>query len=146
MVATGGTGDLGPAARVTVEGGGVGPVQDGADAFRRAAREQVECGADVVRAPVTGGVLTPHSDPEVAHLTREEGTAAFEVARIYGERTSAHRHGVEGVRLAVDCGVDIVEHATFVHREPAMLDRMADDGVCMSPELASAHGMADAEG
>lgn len=54
-------------------------------------------------------------------------------ARAYGLKVMAHASGEEAVRLAVEAGVDSVEHGYFLTRE--LLWRMAERGVAWVPTV-----------
>jgi imidazolonepropionase-like amidohydrolase len=56
---------------------------------------------------------------------------------------AAHVEGLSGARLAVDAGVDTVEHGLSLHREPALLDAMARRGIVLVPTLSTFHDLAE---
>lgn len=49
---------------------------DGADEVRKAAREQLKAGADVIKVMATGAVMTPGEQPGASQFTFEEMSAA----------------------------------------------------------------------
>jgi len=51
--------------------------------------------------------------------------------------------GLAGARLAVNAGVDTVEHGLSLHREPALLDAMAAAGIVLVPTLSTFHDLAE---
>src|SRR4029077_11044460 len=51
--------------------------------------------------------------------------------------------GLGAVRLAVESGVNTVEHGLSLHRDPALLDRMARDGIVLVPTLTTFHDLAE---
>lgn len=51
-----------------------------------------------------------------------------------GWKVMAHASGSSGVRQAVDCGVDYIEHGYFV--EPATLEAMAAGGIAWTPTFS----------
>jgi imidazolonepropionase-like amidohydrolase len=116
---------------------------DGADDVRKAVREQIRRGADFVKVMATGARSVVREDPEPAQLTREEFHALVDEAHRLGFRVAAHAEGLEGCRVAVEAGVDTVEHGLALHREPALLDRMARDGVVLVPTLTTFHDLAE---
>ena len=71
----------------------IGRQADGPDEVRKAVREQMRAGADVIKIFATGGVMTPGVDPNSAQLTLDEVRAAIEEARKAGRRTAAHAPG-----------------------------------------------------
>ena len=50
---------------------------DGPDDARKAVREQLKAGADVIKLIATGGVMTPGAEPGSPQLTRDEMRAAI---------------------------------------------------------------------
>ena len=63
-------------------------------------------------------------------MTTEELRAIVDEAHRLGVRVAAHAEGLGGTRLAVQEGVDTVEHGLSLHREPRLLDVMAERESC----------------
>jgi imidazolonepropionase-like amidohydrolase len=111
----------------------IGREADGADDVRKAVREQIKAGADVVKLFATGGVMTPGVDPNAAQLTPDEVRAAIEEARKAGRRTAAHAQGSDGIAHCLEGGITTIEHGIFLTE--ALCRRMAGDGVALVPTL-----------
>ena len=119
---------------------------DGPSEVMKAVREQVRAGADVIKVMATGAVLSPgHERPGVAQFTIEELRAAIETAHGLGCRVAAHAHGSEGIRRAVEAGVDTIEHGTHLHEDPAIAEVMARRGVFLVPTLKALAKIAEPE-
>ncbi len=116
---------------------------DGPDEMRKAVREQLRRGADFVKVMATGARSVVLEDPEPAQLTRDELEAVVDEAHRIGVRVAAHAEGLGGARLAVEAGVDTIEHGLSLHREPALLDRMAERGIVLVPTLSTFHDVAE---
>ncbi len=116
---------------------------DGPDEVRKAAREQLAAGADFVKIMATGARSVVLENPETAQLTRGEVRAVVEEAHRLGKRVAAHAEGLEGSRLAVEGGVDTVEHGLSLHREPALLEKMAENGQTLVPTLSTFHDVSE---
>ena len=116
---------------------------DGPDEVRKAAREQLAAGADFVKVMATGARSVVLEDPETTQLTREEVRAVVEEAHRLGHRVAAHAEGLEGSRLAIEEGVDTVEHGLSLHREPALLEKMAEHGQTLVPTLSTFHDVSE---
>jgi imidazolonepropionase-like amidohydrolase len=116
---------------------------DGPDDMRRAVREQLRRGADFVKLMATGARSVLAEDPEPAQMTAAELAAIVDEAHRLGVRVAAHVEGLEGGRLAVDEGVDTIEHGLALHREPALLDAMARGGIVLVPTLSTFHDLAE---
>ena len=99
---------------------------DGPDEMRKAAREQIKAGADLVKLMATGGSATPGQDIHASQLTVEEISAVTEVAHMMGRHVAAHCHGTGGIRNCMLGGVDTIEHGTYLDEETA--DMMVDNG------------------
>lgn len=112
---------------------------DGADDARKAAREQLALGADFVKIMATGARTVVLEDPEPAQLTAAEVEAVVDEAHRLGKRVAAHAEGLAGARLAIEAGVDTIEHGLSLHREPALLERMAARGQVLVPTLSTFH-------
>jgi imidazolonepropionase-like amidohydrolase len=66
-----------------------------------------------------------------------------EEAHRLGKRVAAHAEGLEGSRLAIEEGVDTVEHGLSLHREPALLEKMAENGQTLVPTLSTFHDVSE---
>ena len=105
----------------------------GADEARRAVREQIYYGADLIKiyadfvdagSPNTKTQLHPT-------LTLQEIQTVVEEAHKGGHRVAAHAMTREGIRNAVDGGVDSIEHGNDLDKETLSL--MATRGIFLVP-------------
>ncbi|NML07020.1 amidohydrolase family protein [Sphingomonas sp. G-3-2-10] len=87
---------------------------DGADDCRRAVRAQIGMGALVIKFAGTGGVLSNVAGGLGRQMTPDEMKAIVETAHSFGRRVAVHAHAEEGIRAAVEAGVDTVDHGTFL--------------------------------
>ena len=111
----------------------IGREADGPDDVRKAVREQLKAGADVIKIFATGGVMTAGVEPNAAQLTLDEVRAAIEEARKAGRRTAAHAMGSDGIANCLDGGITTIEHGVFLTEN--LCTRMARDGVALVPTL-----------
>ncbi len=116
---------------------------DGADDLRRAVREQFRRGADLIKVMATGARSVVREDPEPAQLTGAELHAVVDEAHRMGYRVAAHAEGLDGARLAIEEGVDTIEHGLSLHRAPELLERMAEQGTVLVPTLTTFHDLAE---
>jgi imidazolonepropionase-like amidohydrolase len=116
---------------------------DGPWNIRGAVREQLRGGADFIKVMATGARSVEREDPEPAQLTREELVALVDESHRLGLRVAAHAEGLEGSRLAIEEGVDTIEHGFSLCREPALLERMAASGQVLVPTLTTFHDLAE---
>ena len=108
---------------------------DGVDEVRKAAREQLKAGADLIKVLATGAVLAPGEKPGAATFEMEEIRAAVVEAAKVGKIVAAHAHGIDGIRNAVEAGAKTIEHATYLHQDPRVMERMAKEGIFVVPTL-----------
>jgi imidazolonepropionase-like amidohydrolase len=113
----------------------------------KAVREQIAAGADVIKVMATGAVLAPgHERPGAAQLSLEELRAVVEAAHRSGVPVAAHAHGIDGIRNAVEAGVDTIEHGTHLHEDKAVMKTMARRDVFLVPTLKALGFIADPPG
>ena len=118
---------------------------DGPDEARKAARQQLKAGADLIKAMASGGYISyikPGQDqPWSSQLTVEEMRAAFDEAKKAGKKTTVHAHPPAAIRAAIEAGVDCIEHGVLLDKETAEL--MASKGIFLVPTLAESWEMAE---
>ena len=90
-----------------------GGAVSGAEEVRSFVRQQAGLGMTHVKVMATGGWATPGSDPRQAQFTADELSAATDEAHRHGMHTMAHISATEGVRRALESGIDTLEHAMF---------------------------------
>ena len=126
--ATGGHGDSDPAPPDRVHNSGIlEGVCNGADECRAAVRSQIKYGADVIKLMPSGGVLSLSDPVDAPELSQGEMNAIVEEAHHWGRKAAAHCHGDVAARMAIDAGVDSIEHGSFL--QPETLQKMKDKGV-----------------
>ena len=108
---------------------------DGVDEVRKAAREQLKAGADLIKVLATGAVLTPGEKPGAAQFELEEIRAAVQEAAKVGKIVAAHAHGIDGIRNAVEAGAKTIEHGTYLNQDPRVMERMAKESIFLVPTL-----------
>ncbi len=109
----------------------------GVDEARRATREQIRFGADLIKLYVDfprslRDIKAYHITPT---LTVDEIRAVCDEAHTAGRRVAAHATTDAGILNAVEGGVDSIEHGTRASRQA--LDRMAEREVYLVPTLSS---------
>jgi imidazolonepropionase-like amidohydrolase len=96
-------------------------VGDGPDAIRRAVRQSIKDGADVIKVCATGGVLSRIDSLGAQQMTDAELTAAVEEAHRLERRIAAHAHGTDGIKAALRAGIDSIEHGSMLDDEAIIL-------------------------
>ena len=92
-------------------------IADGVDEIRRKVRVNVKQGADLIKVVATAGVLSEEESVGAPQYTLEELRALVDEAHMWGKRVAAHAHGAEGIRRAIEAGVDSVDHASLIDDE-----------------------------
>jgi imidazolonepropionase-like amidohydrolase len=86
----------------------------GLDQIRAAVQERVVSGVDVVKVMASGGMATAGTDPAAAQFSLEELRLVVEEAHAAGLPVAAHAHAASAARLALEVGVDSIEHASYI--------------------------------
>src|SRR5690606_37579573 len=76
----------------------IGREADGADNVRRAARQLLKEGVDLIKVMATGGIYTFGEEPGSPQLTTDELLAAKEEAHKKNKKIAAHAEGLVGIR------------------------------------------------
>ena len=111
---------------------------DGAEDCRRAVRLQVSRGADVIKLATTGGVNSRIGAGLGKQMFEDEAVAIVETAKLFGKKVSAHAHGGDGIRLALEAGVDSIEHGTIL--DPETIEAFVASGAYYVPTLSTVNG------
>ena len=97
---------------------GMGRQCDGPDEVRKATREQLRAGVDLIKFMATGGLARiPEEFPDTVEFTEEELRAGVEEAHKHHKKTCAHAYATEGIRNCIRAGVDSIEHGVFLDEE-----------------------------
>lgn len=114
-------------------------VIDGADAARKAAREQLKYGADVLKLMATGGVMSEGTEPGAQQLSYDEMKAAIDEFKKLGKNSAAHAQGTKGIKEAIRAGITSIEHGFFLDAEAIQM--MLDNNIYFVPTLVAVHGI-----
>src|SRR5438874_1112487 len=108
-------------------------IADGPDGMRKAVRFEVKNGADVIKAAVSGGVLSLADEVDTPQLTPAEMAALVDESHRLRKKVAVHCHGDEAAREAIEAGVDSIEHGSFM--KPETLTLMKNKGTFLTPTL-----------
>lgn len=108
-------------------------VADGVDDCRKAAREQLKAGADMLKVFATGAIMNPGGVPGATQLNVNEMRAVVEEGHKLGKHTAAHAHAAQGIINAVKAGVHSIEHGTMANDQA--LEAMSEAGTYLVPTL-----------
>ncbi|HEX6584389.1 MAG TPA: amidohydrolase family protein [Thermoleophilaceae bacterium] len=120
---------------LTVEEG----IANGVPEVRKAVRYQIKHGAQLIKVCASGGVMS-HTGPAGAQQYSDEELAAIaDEAHRAGLRVAAHAHGDDGIRAAIEAGIDCIEHGSLMSDET--LDLIIERGTFLVPTTCLADGM-----
>ena len=108
-------------------------IADGPDAIRQAVRFEVKNGADVIKAAVSGGVLSLADEVDTPQLTPAEMAALVDETHRLRKKVAVHCHGDQAAKEAIEAGVDSIEHGSFM--KPETLTLMKNKGTYLTPTL-----------
>src|SRR6266480_4265075 len=120
---------------ITITGGHchfLGLEADGEAGVRVGARTQLKAGANCLKIMATGGHMTPGTNRKRAQYSVQEIAAAVDEAARAHVTVAAHGLGTDGIRNAVQAGVNTIEHCQWIG---------ADGSVSFDETVA--HAMAD---
>lgn len=109
-------------------------IADGPDALRKAVRQQIKQGADVIKICATGGVLSQGDGVGAPQLTPDELAAIVDEAVRADRKVAAHAHGTLGIKDAVRAGVHSIEHGSMLDDEAIRL--MKKRGTYLVPTVS----------
>lgn len=116
---------------------------DGVDDVRRAVREQVKAGADLIKFMASGGVARPDESPDDVQFTLAELQTGVDEAHRMNRPVAVHAHPKAAMLTAVRAGVDFIEHATFLDDE--VVDACMENNVAIVPTFCVYKRMASSE-
>src|SRR6266702_4551206 len=108
-------------------------IADGPEEIRKAVRFEVKNGADVIKAAVSGGVLSLADEVDTPQLTPAEMAALVDESHRLRRKVAVHCHGDQAAREAIEAGVDSIEHGSFM--KPETLAMMKKKGTYLTPTL-----------
>lgn len=105
---------------------------DGAESFRLGVREEIKRGADVIKLFVTGGHGTTAPKDRI-EMSRAELAAAIEAAHQRGVLIRAHLVNKPAIMMALELGIDIVDHCDEMDDE--VIAALVETGAFVVPSL-----------
>jgi imidazolonepropionase-like amidohydrolase len=111
---------------------------DSVETCRRAVRVQVGRGVDVIKIATTGGVNSQVGAGLGKQMFSDEARAVVETAHLYGKKVAVHAHGNDGIKVALEAGVESIEHGTMLDDESIAL--FLKSGAYYVPTLSTVNG------
>lgn len=109
---------------------------DGPYEIRKAARSQLDAGADFIKVNASHDpIIIDGPEKTRPEMTPDEIKAAFDEAHAWGKRTACHCMGTVALGRVLDAGVDVISHGFYLNDELAQ--RMVEQNVYFDPTLSS---------
>ncbi|WP_368499507.1 amidohydrolase family protein [Herbiconiux sp. A18JL235] len=109
------------------------PVADSPDECRRLVRQWAREGATGIKIYTSGGILSMGDRVGWRNQTRAEIAATVDEAHALRMLVAAHAHTEEGIDIALEEGVDSLEHATGI--VPRQFDALVASRIPVAPTL-----------
>ncbi|MGH8168492.1 MAG: amidohydrolase family protein, partial [Woeseiaceae bacterium] len=106
---------------------------DGPYELVKAARREISAGASWIKILISGGIATDGGDIAEALMTPEEIAAVIDAAHRFGAKVAAHSGSPGATSIAVDAGIDSIEHGYFLDRD--VLRKMKRAGTWFVPTI-----------
>jgi imidazolonepropionase-like amidohydrolase len=108
-------------------------VAHGPEDFATKTKAAIDGGAECIKIIASGAVFAFGGVPGEPEMTPEEIAAVVRVAHENGVKVTAHAHGAQSIRDAIEAGVDSIEHASLADDEVIAL--AAERGVAFSMDV-----------
>ena len=116
---------------------------DGPEEIRRACRELIREGVDIIKLMPSGDHLIVGScDAEQSAMDEDEVAAGARVAHQRGRRLAAHARNPESIKLCIKYGVALIYHATYADEESLDLLEAHKDSHWVVPAIGFTHATA----
>jgi imidazolonepropionase-like amidohydrolase len=103
---------------------------------RPVVRRMVRAGADAIKCATTGGASSrPGHGPKDRAFNLDEMQALVEEAHALDKKVMCHALGGVGLEIAVEAGVNSIEHGTYIDQHPALIDKMASRNIFFAPTV-----------
>lgn len=117
-------------------------VVDGPDEVRKAVRQLLRAGADVIKVATSGGVLSSRDDPRHPHFRDDELEVLVAEATAAGAAVMAHAQATDGIKAGLRAGIRSVEHGIFLDDEG--IDLLLAGDAFLVPTLVAPVSVAEA--
>ena len=106
---------------------------DGPYDCRRATRNVIKYGADLIKITSTGGVMTDRATGTAQQMEMDELKEVVLAAARMGKKVASHAHHEDGIVAALEAGVASIEHGSYTGPEAIKLFR--ETGAYLVPTL-----------
>ncbi len=113
--------------------GYVGYPFSGVEHIRQAVRENLSAGADLIKIYTTGTVKSPRGLPH--YFSRQEVQTLVDEAHRAGVPVATHCIGGPGLTMALEAGIDVIEHGYFASDKEIEEIGALDRWLVMTPSI-----------
>lgn len=106
---------------------------DGPYDCRRATRNAIKYGADLIKITSTGGVMTDRATGTGQQMEMDELNEVVLAAARMGRKVAAHAHHEDGIVAALEAGVASIEHGSYTG--PRAIKLFRETGAYLVPTL-----------
>jgi len=106
---------------------------DGPYELIKAARKEISAGATWIKIAISGGIATDGGEIAEALMTPGEIEAVIDASHRFGVKVAAHSGSSAATTIAVQAGIDSIEHGYFLDRE--VLKLMKKNGTWLVPTI-----------
>lgn len=114
---------------------------DGPYDCRRAARNAIKYGADLIKITSTGGVLTDRATGTGQQMEMDELREVVLAANRMGRKVASHAHHEDGIVAALEAGVASIEHGSYTG--PRAIRLFKETGAYLVPTLLAGKTVAE---
>ncbi len=130
---TGGHADVSGMSPVLMEFFTSANVCDGPYDCRRATRNVIKYGADLIKITSTGGVMTDRATGTSQQMEMDELKEVVLAAARMGKKVASHAHHEDGIVAALEAGVASIEHGSYTG--PRAIKLFRETGAYLVPTL-----------
>lgn len=111
---------------------GLGYICDGPNEFRKAVRDEIKQGVDIIKLYPTGGhgLFWP---ADIMTMTIDEMKAASDAAHERGKKIRGHIISKRGILAALEAKLDVIDHCDQMDEE--CIEKLAEAGTFVVPSL-----------
>ncbi|MGH7922993.1 MAG: amidohydrolase family protein, partial [Candidatus Binatus sp.] len=110
----------------------VGRICDGPEEFRKAVRDEIKQGVEIIKLYPTGGHGLPWPS-SVMTMTFEEMKSAADTAHERGKKIRGHIISKRGILAGLDAKLDLIDHCDQIDDE--CIERLVAQGTFVTPSL-----------
>jgi imidazolonepropionase-like amidohydrolase len=111
---------------------GIARICDGPDEFRKAVRDEIKQGVEMIKLYPTGGHGLSWPS-EVMTISDDEMEAAAHAAHERGKKIRGHIASKKGIMAALKAGLDVIDHGDMMDDE--CVETLAKQGAYVTPSL-----------